>query len=104
MTSPAWQILTGEYPPRRGGVADYSAQLAAGLAAAGIEVHVWTSEGGGSSEAPGVNVHPIAGRWSPSDLARLGRALDDFPAPRRLLIQYTPNAWGYRGLNLGFCR
>ena len=26
------------------------------------------------------------------------------PAPRRLLVQYTPNAWGYKGLNFGFCR
>ncbi len=104
MTRPAWQIFTGEYPPEPGGVADYTAQIAAGLAATGREVHVWTSQGGGESTAvPGVIVHRLDG-WSPADLTGLGEALDTFPTPRRLLVQYTPNAWGYKGLNLGFCR
>lgn len=104
MIPPLWHVLTGEYPPQAGGVADYTAQLAAGLAAAGSEIHVWTSSLGESPALPGVSVHRIAGRWSPTDLARLGDALDAFPTPRRLLVQFTPNAWGYRGLNLGFCR
>ena len=51
-----------------------------------------------------MTVHRVAGGWSPSDLARLGEALDAFPAPRRLLVQYAPNVWGYKGLNFGFCR
>ena len=49
-------------------------------------------------------MHHEAGRRSPADLERLGLALDAFPPPARLLVQYTPNAWGYRGMNLGFCR
>src|SRR5947209_3461982 len=43
---PVWHLVTGEYPPRPGGVGDYSALLAAGLAAAGGEVHVWTASAG----------------------------------------------------------
>ena len=79
--------------------------LAAALAAAGAEVHVWAPAAAGPAAADaGVTVHGIAGRWSPADLARLGAALDAFPAPRRLLVQYVPNAWGYKGLNLGFGR
>lgn len=101
---PPWHILTGEYPPQQGGVSDYTAQVAAGLASAGVGVHVWTSSAGEAAFVEGVRVHRIVGGWSPSDLAHLGKALNAFSAPRRLLVQYTPNAWGYRGLNLGFCR
>ena len=100
-----WHILSGEYPPQPGGVSDYTAGLAEGLAKDGAEVHVWVPPASGTAPAvEGVVVHHEAGRWSPADLERLGLALDAFPAPRRLLVQYTPNAWGYRGMNLGFCR
>ncbi len=99
-----FHLLTGEYPPRPGGVSDYSAQVASGLAAAGALVHVWTTPGGDPPEVPAVTVHRDSGRWSPAGLARLGAALDTFPVPRRLLVQYTPNAWGAKGLNLAFCR
>jgi glycosyltransferase involved in cell wall biosynthesis len=104
--SPAcWHLLTGEYPPVLGGVADYTWLVAADLAASGQEVHVWTTPAEGETpRADGVMVHRVAGRWSPADLASLDRALDGFTPPRRLLVQYTPNAWGYRGINLGFCR
>lgn len=101
-----WHLLTGEYPPQPGGVSDYTALLAAGLYREGEEVHVWT---GGSvedviTESSGVIVHHCAGRWSATDLERLGVELNKFPEQRLLLVQYAPNAWGYRGLNLGFCR
>ena len=106
MSTPGrWHVLTGEYPPQPGGVSDYTAMVAAGLAAAGAEVHVWAPPADGDTPpAPGVAVHRDAGRWSPADLAALDARLDAFAAPRRLLVQYTPNAWGYRGANLGFCR
>jgi glycosyltransferase involved in cell wall biosynthesis len=104
MSGPCWHILTGEYPSRPGGVSDYSALLASALAAAGAEVHVWTTPAGSTPAAAGVTVHRDCGRWSPTDLKRLGRALDAFPAPRRLVVQYAPNVWGYKGLNVGFCR
>ena len=104
MTGNVWHLLTGEYPPQAGGVADYAAQVAGGLAASGSEVHVWTSSPGDLAEVTQVHVHRIAGRWSKSDLMRLGERLDTFAGPRRLLVQHAPNAWGYRGLNLPFCR
>jgi glycosyltransferase involved in cell wall biosynthesis len=98
-------ILTGEYPPQPGGVSDYTALVAAGLAAAGVPVQVWAPPAAGPTPAvPGVTVHRVAGRWSPADLRRLDQALQAFAPPRRLLVQYVPNAWGYRGLNLGFSR
>ena len=36
-----WHIVTGEYPPARGGVSDYTFAIANGLASAGDEVNVW---------------------------------------------------------------
>ena len=100
-----YHVITGEYPPALGGVADYCRLLASALAHAGEAVHVWTGPAEGDTpDEPGVTVHRIAGRWSTADLARIGAALDEFPAPRALLVQYVPNAWGYKGLNFGFCR
>jgi glycosyltransferase involved in cell wall biosynthesis len=29
--------------------------------------------------------------------------LDEFPRPRRLLLQWVPHGYGYRSMNLGFC-
>ncbi|HYJ79929.1 MAG TPA: glycosyltransferase family 4 protein [Longimicrobiaceae bacterium] len=96
-----FHLITGEYPPQRGGVADYTRVLAHGLAAAGREVHVWApGTGGGES---GVRVHPVAG-FGRAGRAGLGRELDRFPAPRTLVVQYAPRAFGMHGMNVGFCR
>ena len=100
-----WHLLTGEYPPQPGGISDYTALVAAALARLGDEVHIWTAPTVGEAlDTPGVTVHRSAGGWSSADLRRLDADLDRFPAPRRLVVQYTPNAWGYRGMNIGFCR
>jgi len=52
-----WGLISGEYPPAPGGVSDYTAQLAAALAAAGDEVHVWAP--GPLDEISGVVNHPL---------------------------------------------
>jgi glycosyltransferase involved in cell wall biosynthesis len=105
LNSGEWHLITGEYPPERGGIADYSALVASGLAKAGVDVHVWTTGlEGDASEMDGVTVHRSGEGWSRGDLARLGRALDESPGPRTLLVQYAPNSWGFKGMNLGFCR
>ncbi len=103
----SWQILTGEYPPQMGGVADYSRQVAGGLAIAGADVHVWAPQiGPGQSDEfiPGVTVHREAGSWSHADLDRIGSTIDRFDTPRRILLQYAPNAFSRRGLNFGLAR
>jgi glycosyltransferase involved in cell wall biosynthesis len=98
-------LITGEYPPDAGGVSDYTRRLAGALAARGDSVEVWAGQGAEPETAiDGVAVHRVAGSWMPADLDRLGRALDGRPAPRSLLVQYTPNAFGRRGMNIGFCR
>ena len=102
----AWHLVTGEYPPQPGGVADYTALLGAELAKSGDDVHVWTSSGPDDPnvEIPGVTVHRSAGRWSGDDLARLDREFEAIPGSKQIVVQYAPNAWGFKGMNLGFCR
>jgi glycosyltransferase involved in cell wall biosynthesis len=104
-TGRTWHMLTGEYPPQPGGISDYTGLVTEALAERGDEVHIWTTATEGETTTPpGVTVHRAAGAWSSADLRRLDAELDRFPAPRCLVIQYTPNAWGHRGMNIGFCR
>jgi len=98
-----WQILTGVYPPARGGVSDYTRCVARGLAAAGDEVHVWAPclTGLASEDAP-VALHRIADRFGPLTLPRLGSMIAQ-AGGGRILVQYEPQAFGWRGMNLPFC-
>lgn len=100
----SWHLLTGEYPPTPGGVSDYTRRLAAGLAAAGATVHVWAPR----TKAPaardeGVEVHALSGGFGARGLIELTAGLARFSPPRRLLVQYVPQAFGYRGMNVPFC-
>jgi hypothetical protein len=96
-----WHLITGEYPPMVGGVSDYTFTMAAALGSA-APVHVWCPPlPGQPPEAPGVTVHPIVRSFSPAGLRALGRALDRFEAPRRLFVQWTPQSFGLRSLNIG---
>jgi glycosyltransferase involved in cell wall biosynthesis len=100
-----WHLVTGEYPPAPGGVSDYTRAISAGLAAAGDTVHVWCPDTESlANDPPGVQVHRSAGQWTRSDLRRLDAELDQTRAPRRLLVQWVPHAFGRRSMNVGFCR
>jgi glycosyltransferase involved in cell wall biosynthesis len=95
-----WHILTGEYPPDSGGIGEYTEILAHALAAEGPRVHVWAPAP--MSNERRVEVHPAA--YGREGLRQLDRDLDRFPAPRTLLVQYAPQAYGRRGMNVRFCR
>ena len=91
-------------------MSDYTRVVAEGLAAAGEEVEVWCPPTRGPErgvadwgENSGVSVRREMGRFTPSDLARVGRLLDAAPRPRRLLVQYVPHGYGYRSMNFAFC-
>jgi glycosyltransferase involved in cell wall biosynthesis len=100
----AWHIVTGEYPPDRGGVSDYTQLVARALVAAGDEVHIWAPGSEASTESDrAVVVHRVRGRFGPRALIDLARGLHDSPEPRRLLVQYVPNAFGLKGMNVPFC-
>ncbi len=96
-----WAILTGEYPPQAGGVADYTRAVAAGLAAAGDAVAVYAPPAAGDNPA-GVAVRRLPDRFGPRGLRQLGTWLDQ-SRPDVLLVQYVPHAFGWKGMNLPFC-
>lgn len=121
MKSTGYHLITSEYPPQLGGVSDYTQVVARGLAAAGDEVHVWCPPAGsvtnaagesghvvdenscGVEDSPGVFVHRELGSFKPADLRRAGKLLNQFSAPRRLLVQWVPHGYGYRSMNMAFC-
>ncbi len=98
-----WHLISGEYPPTPGGVADYSRIVAAELARAGDSVHVWAPAPAGSApNVDGVVVHPLPGHFGPRALRILGRSLS-LDRGDRVLVQYTPHAYGMKAMNLPFC-
>jgi glycosyltransferase involved in cell wall biosynthesis len=102
MSRIVWAIVTGEYPPQRGGVADYTQQVARALAAAGDDVHIYAPA---CPLAPvideGVTVHRLPGAFGVRGLATLGRELGRLPG-HIVLVQYVPQSFGLRGCNIPF--
>jgi glycosyltransferase involved in cell wall biosynthesis len=100
-------ILTPEYPPATGGVADYTRLIARRLSQVGEDVHVWCPPRAlatvARDSADPFEVHADFGTFGSADLARVGRLLDQFPSPRRLLVQWVPHGYGFRAMNLHFC-
>lgn len=98
-----WHLVTCEYPPTIGGVGDYSATVAAGLAADGHDVHVWCPAAAGAvPDIAGVIVHRELGRFGLHSIRRVGRLLNQRPAPRRLFVQWVPHGFGYHSINVPF--
>jgi glycosyltransferase involved in cell wall biosynthesis len=98
-----WHIITGEYPPQPGGVSDYTGLVARELARAGDEVNVWAPQCTQlAAREAGVRVHRLPGHFGPHSLAALDRALITGPNDR-ILVQYVPHAFGFKGMNLPFC-
>ena len=99
-----WAILTGEYPPQPGGVSDYTRNVARGLAQAGQAVRVFAPACVGADPADaGVRVQRLSGGFGARGLKRLGAELATAGAQDRLLVQYAPHAFGWKGMNVPFC-
>ena len=99
-----WHIVTGEYPPQPGGVSDYTRLVARGLAGAGDRVDVWSPPTDEPElHDPGVTVHRLPDRFGRRSCQLLSRHLDGLPPPQRILVQYVPQAFGWRGANVPFC-
>lgn len=94
-----WALITGEYPPAEGGVADYTALLAEALAASGDEVHVFAP--GPLAASAGVQPHALPGHFGRRGLRHLQTELARL-AGAQWLIQYVPHAYGRKAMNLGF--
>lgn len=85
-------VVSGEFPPMRGGVGDYSSKLTLALAAAGIEPLLFVPAG----SRPQSNLVPIAAtydRWGWGTLPTLHRALVDTGADW-LHVQHQVSGYG----------
>lgn len=100
-----WHLLTGEYPPQDGGVSDYTRLVARALAEAGDRVVVWAppSSSADSADHPRIDVRRLPDRFGPGSWRVIGEALDRTSEPYRVLVQYVPHAFGWKGANLPFC-
>jgi glycosyltransferase involved in cell wall biosynthesis len=104
MSALEWHVITGEYPPQPGGVSDYTRTIARGLARAGDRVCVWAPPCAHAPvEDPGVVVRRLPDRFGPRALRALDWHFSRPASPRRLLIQYVPQAFGWKGMNVPFC-
>lgn len=98
-----WHVISGEYPPQRGGVADYTRRVAQGLIALGDHVHVWAPIVTDTEPAEaGIEVHRLPAGFGPRALYALGRGLDA-AGSGRILVQYVPQGFGMKGMNLPLC-
>lgn len=97
-------IITGEYPPQRGGVADYTKIVGQALVEAGDEVEIWAplSEDLLAPTNGAPSIHRVRGKFNPRNLMFLSRALEK-QKPHRVLVQYAPHAFGFKAMNLPFC-
>lgn len=98
-----WLLLSGEFPPEPGGVADYTAAVAEGLAERGHEVHVLAPR---SSRGPAprgrATLHLLPDRFGPRGLPLANRIVREL-RPERVFLQYVPHAFGYKALNVPLC-
>jgi glycosyltransferase involved in cell wall biosynthesis len=98
-----WVMLTGEYPPQPGGVSDYSWLLARRLAEAGDRVRVYAPpRPGPPPPAEGVELHRLPDCYGPASRAQIDRDLRRAPRPDRLVVQYVPQMYGRKGMNVPF--
>jgi len=98
-----WALITGEYPPAKGGVADYTFLVARDLAAGGDEVHVFAP---GTADPPptlaGVTVHPLPDHYGGKALRYMSRTFRQLPSNTIKVVQYVPHGFGCKGMNLRF--
>lgn len=89
-------IISPDCPPRRGGVADHTVELARGLSA-GRDVTVLTSVSGAPGN--GFRVSPTVSNWqSPKAVLQ---AISQLPVGAGILWQYVPQMYGRGGANPG---
>ena len=98
---PTLHLVTPEFPPAPGGVAGHTSLLANGLRARGFPVVTWCGKGTYcSKDLERGWLRPELGNFNYSNLVRVGRTL--LQEGGSLLLQWVPQAFGVRGLNISF--
>ena len=93
-------LVSGEYPPDEGGVADYTRCLAEALMAQGLEVHVLTTARGPAEDsveqsASGISVHRTVAGWGWGAPRAATAAVDEL-RPDFLHVQYQAAAYAMK--------
>jgi glycosyltransferase involved in cell wall biosynthesis len=98
-------LITGEYPPNQGGVADYTWQVVQGLRKRGANVEVivfreprWLANQGTYDQC----TYLVGDALNPASLTRASRIIERSPKDCVLLVQYVPQMYGLKGMNLGW--
>jgi glycosyltransferase involved in cell wall biosynthesis len=97
-------ILTSEYPPGAGGIGDFVALLAGRLAAGGDRVLVHTARPREPAVIDGVEVRVLPDEFGPRSRERLARDWAALPRDAAIFVQYVPQGFGWKGMNLPFAR
>lgn len=87
-------LVTGEYPPMEGGVADFTAILARHMAMQGAEVGVLTSTNGRPRNHRWATLFPWIRTWNTWNLWQALRAIERAFGPEIINIQYQTAAFG----------
>ncbi|MFP4324280.1 MAG: glycosyltransferase, partial [Anaerolineales bacterium] len=87
-------LISGEYPPMAGGIADYTAILAREFRAAGHTVSILTSA---AARPPGAGVQADIHNWNRAFGRAVGRWVAQ-EAPDVVNLQYQTAAYGMAGL------
>ena len=89
-------FLTGEFPPMRGGVGDYTARIASTMGRMGNDCHVVTSTAAQTTTSEPLpfapHVWPTMSRWNWQSLAHLRRVISDV-YPDLINLQYQTGAF-----------
>ncbi|MBI4301727.1 MAG: glycosyltransferase family 4 protein [Chloroflexi bacterium] len=87
-------LITGEYPPQRGGIADYTQYLGEGLRERGLEIWVLTSTAAAEqAETPSLGIIPVITKWNFASWRKIKGVLQNTGA-QIAHIQYQTAAYG----------
>lgn len=98
-----WSIVTPEYPPGSGGIGDYTELVARRLAERGDRVSVFTRSPSSRVENPGVEVVLLPDDFGRATQRLLASAWARSDADSVVLVQYVPQGFRKRGMNVPFC-
>lgn len=94
----SWHLVSAHEPSFRSSIGAHTINVSFGLKQANQEVHVWYGHADGSNTASeiakGVRIHAVPGVWDDEGFDHLEREFSTIPGQKRILIQYTPDAFG----------
>ncbi|MFK7825329.1 MAG: hypothetical protein AB8G05_14335 [Oligoflexales bacterium] len=94
----SWHLLSAFEPSFKSSIGAHTINISLGLQRSQQDVHVWFGHASGagiaSNLAKGVIVHALPGGWDEQCFDHLEREFATIGGRKRILIQYTPDAFG----------